>query len=130
MIENVHPAVIFGVVAAAVLAARYFLGRKAAKQLTDAVVVIAPKPIADVLMRIIGIFSDLGIEPVVGDIQRALVEGDMSKAADKAQATIDALNTPGGNHALMQLAFDRQLASRLADPEQRAKISAKVEQYK
>ena len=126
-----NPTMLFVIAAGAMLAIRFFMGRKEAQEAkpSTAPAVSEPKPLADAFMRVLSLLGELKLEPAVGDILRPLMKGDLAEAENKAQATVDVLATPKGVHATLQGLFDQQLETRLADPEQYATIAAKVKQY-
>ena len=128
MLQN--PTVIFIVVAGVLLAFRVWQGRKEASEAEPPVApeVAEPKPFGDAFMRVLSVLGELKLEPLVGDILRALFRGNLAEAESKAQATVDNVATPKGAHAALQGLFEQQLDSRLADPEQYATIAAKVKQ--
>jgi len=122
MLENVNPVVAFGVMLAVVIGIKWFAGRKQGAT--------KPKPISDVFGKLLEFMGREGLGPLLGDITRLLINGDLPAAATKAESTLETLSTPNGVSAATDPMFDTQLDRRLQTPEGFAKISAKVEQYR
>ncbi len=121
MLENINPLVAFGVLLAVVVGAKFMAYRASAK---------APQPLGDSFGKFLSMIGEEGLSGLLGDVMRLSFNGDLAGAASKAESTLETLSTPEAKTAAMSEVFNRQLEKRLQDPEQRAKIVAKVEQYK
>ncbi len=121
MLENINPLVAFGVLLAVVVGAKFMAFRASHSK---------PQPLGDSFGKFLAMIGEEGLSGVFGDVMRLAFNGDLAGAASKAESTLETLATPESKTAAMSDVFNRQLEKRLQDPEQRAKIAAKVDQYK